>query len=59
MQNRLMFIVRQYNFWVIAGIILVSMVLGVLNNLRVYEEQRVKWFGGPVISADDDLEDSK
>ena len=38
---------------VVIGIVLLAVVLGVLNNLRVYEEQRVNWFGGPVIAAED------
>ncbi|MBR4615425.1 MAG: hypothetical protein IKO55_07450 [Kiritimatiellae bacterium] len=38
---------------VVLAIVLLSVVLGVLNNLRVYEEQRVNWFGGPVVAAED------
>lgn len=34
-----------FNLWVLAGLILLSVVLGILNNFRVYEEQRVPWFG--------------
>ncbi len=35
-----------------------AIVLGVLNNLRVEDEQKVQWFGGPVVSAElDDGED--
>ena len=42
-----------YNWYVLAGIVVLSVALGALNNLRVYEEQRVNWFGGPVIAAED------
>lgn len=34
-----------WNWWVLAAIVLGAIVLGVLNNLRVYEDQRVPWFG--------------
>lgn len=34
-----------YDLWVILGIFLLAVVLGVLNNFRVYEEQRVNLFG--------------
>lgn len=33
------------NLWVLLGMLLLAAVLGVLNNLRVFEEQRVPWFG--------------
>ncbi len=39
---------------VVLGIVGLSIVLGVLNNLRVYEEQRVKWFGGPAVATEED-----
>ena len=42
-----------FNWYVLAGIVGLAVALGVLNNLRVYEEQRVKWFGGPVVQAED------
>ena len=45
-----------YNWYVLSGIVLLAVVLGVLNNLRVYEEQRVNWFGGPVVSAEEVVE---
>ena len=38
---------------VVLGIVLLAVVLGVLNNLRVYDEQRVQGFGGPVIEAEE------
>ena len=40
------------DFRVVLGIVLLAVVLGVLNNLRVYEEQRVKWFGGSVVAVE-------
>ena len=42
-----------FDLRVVLAIVLLSVVLGVLNNLRVYEEQRVNWFGGPVVAAED------
>lgn len=41
-----------YNLWVVVGIVLLGIVLGLLNNLRVYEERRVEIFG-EVPTADD------
>lgn len=35
----------RWNLWILLGILAAALVLGVLNNLRVYEEQRVPWFG--------------
>lgn len=43
--NMLLRWIAGFNFWVVAGIVLLGAVLGVLNNLRVYEEQRVEIFG--------------
>ncbi len=40
------------DFRVVLGIVLLAVILGVLNNLRVYEEQRVKWFGGSVVAVE-------
>lgn len=42
-----------FNWWVLAGIVVAAIALGICNNLRVYEEQRVNWFGGPVVAAED------
>ena len=42
---------KHFDFWVILGIVSLAVVLGILNNMRVYDEQRVNWFGGPVVSA--------
>ena len=44
-----------FDIRVVLGIFTLAVVLGVLNNFRVYEEQRVKWFGGPVV-ADEEME---
>jgi len=46
------FKIGYFNWRVVAGAVALSVVLGVLNNLRVYEEQRVKWFGGPAVGAE-------
>ena len=42
---------KHFDFWVILGIVSLAVALGILNNMRVYDEQRVNWFGGPVVSA--------
>lgn len=33
------------SFWALVCMVALAVLLGVLNNLRVYEEQRVPWFG--------------
>lgn len=35
---------RRFNFAVVACILALAALLGVLNNLRVAEERKVKWF---------------
>ena len=45
-------IISHFNWVVLAALVVLSVVLGILNNLRVHEERKVKWFGGPVVSAD-------
>lgn len=42
-----------FDLRVLAALVALAVVLGVLNNLRVFEEQRVKWFGGPVVEAEE------
>ena len=37
----------QFNLVVLAGILALAVLLGVLNNLRVSDERKAKWFGGP------------
>ena len=44
---------KELDWRVIAGAVALAFLLGILNNLRVYEEQRVEWFGGPVIEAEE------
>ena len=46
-------ILKELNWWVIAGTIVLAFLLGIVNNMRVFEEQRVEWFGGPVVDADE------
>ena len=46
-----------YNWYVLAGIVVLSVILGIVNNMRVYEEQRVNWFGGPVVSAEGEVDE--
>ncbi len=36
---------RHFDFVVVACILALAILLGVLNNLRVAGERRVKWFG--------------
>ena len=42
-----------FDLRVVAALVVLAVVLGVLNNLRVFDEQRVKWFGGPVVEAEE------
>lgn len=44
-----------YNIWVVVFIFGLSLILGILNNQRVYEEQRVPLWG--VIRAEESLEE--
>ncbi len=46
-------ILRHFNWWVVVGIVAFAVLLGVFNNLRVYEEQRVNWLGGPVVMTEE------
>jgi len=48
---------RPFSVAVLAGMVALAFVLGILNNLRVDEEKRVHWFGGPVVAASSDMED--
>ncbi len=45
-----------FNWMVIAIMVLLSVLLGVLNNLRVDEEKKVSWPGAPEAYADDEGE---
>ena len=41
-------VMMHFDWRVVLGLLVVAVILGALNNLRVFEEQRVEWFGGPV-----------
>ena len=43
---------REYNLAVLASILALAVLLGALNNLRVADERKAKWFGAPTIRAD-------
>ena len=45
---------RHFDFVVVACILALAALLGALNNLRVADERRVKWFDAP--ASLDDLE---
>ncbi len=38
---------RQFDFAVVGFIVVLAVILGALNNLRVADERKVKWFGAP------------
>ena len=43
---------RAYNLAVLAGILALAVLLGILNNLRVADERKVKWFETPEVQSD-------
>ena len=43
---------RAYNLAVLASILALAVLLGVLNNLRVADERKVKWFEAPEARID-------
>ena len=43
---------RHFDFVVVACILALAALLGALNNLRVVDERRVKWFDAPAGSVD-------
>lgn len=45
-----------FNWWVVAGVLAAAIVLGCINNLRVYDERRVKWFGGAMVGSGEELQ---
>ena len=47
---------RAYNLAVLASILVLAVLLGILNNLRVADERKVKWFEAPDIQADQNVE---
>ena len=38
---------RHIDIMVVVDIVVLAVLLGIVNNLRVADEQKVKWFGGP------------
>ena len=46
----------RFNLVVLAAMVLLSILLGALNNLRVDEEKSVDWFGAPNISDGEDVD---
>lgn len=44
---------KHFDWWVVAGLVALAVLLGVANNLRVYDEQRVHWFGGPMVGMEE------
>ncbi len=38
---------RHIDLIVVVDIVALAVLLGILNNLRVADERKVKWFGGP------------
>ena len=42
---------REFDLVVLACILVLAVLLGVLNNLRVADERKVKWFGAPAARA--------
>jgi hypothetical protein len=43
---------RAYNLAVLASILVLAVLLGILNNLRVADERKVKWFETPDVWTD-------
>ena len=43
---------RAYNLAVLASILALAVLLGILNNLRVADERKVKWFETPEVWTD-------
>ena len=43
---------RTYDLAVVASILALAILLGVLNNLRVADERKVKWFESPAVRTD-------
>ena len=46
-------ILKELDWRVIAGAVALAFLLGILNNMRVYEEQRVEWFGAPAVDVEE------
>ena len=43
---------RHFDVAVVACIIALAVILGILNNLRVADERKAKWFGAPADRTD-------
>ena len=43
---------RAYNLAVLASILVLAVLLGILNNLRVADDRKVKWFETPEVWPD-------
>ena len=43
---------RWFNIAVVACILVLAVLLGILNNLRVADERKVKWFEPPEVWTD-------
>lgn len=43
---------RAYNLAVLASILVLAVLLGILNNLRVADDRKVKWFETPEVWTD-------
>ena len=46
--------VRGYNLAVLIGMLLLAAILGALNNLRVDDDRKVHWFGGPMVPSEEE-----
>ena len=47
---------RRIDLAVVAWVVALAILLGILNNLRVADECRVKWFGAPADLGDSEAE---
>ena len=45
-------LLRHFELAVVVCIVVLAVLLGVLNNLRVSDERKVKWFDAPADRAD-------
>lgn len=43
---------RAYNLAVLTSILVLAVLLGILNNLRVADDRKVKWFETPEVWTD-------
>lgn len=47
-----------YNVWVVVGMLVVSLILGIANNFRVYDERRVPFWGRILTGEDQEGDDA-